>query len=357
MSAAAAAPGSRVLHSKLLALEKLLMRLLDRPGLLPLAWQVQPRGVAVLPGSADALAAMAVLADAAPEFAIIADGPRRLDAPAFSALAAALSLEPQWLDLPLPLDGDSLALAAVDDLFRRFDVHCVRDAGLWALRLDGLAEKPLQQASQLAALAAALQQARRALSLQGIVTSPLLQARADGFHIWSRQRGAAANVALFQLVLLLLGERALARRSGALADSPALTAAFGVGTCSCGRWAGGGNDMVAGSLPLALESMLRGSAPGELLVGDFRSRIPTSDREGAFLIDVDTVAFVERAGRSLARPAGLELSGFGVRALHCFVSGERTPTVQPSPDIPRPAHRLRINLHVEGLPTLILGKP
>jgi hypothetical protein len=91
--------------------------------------------------------------------------------------------------------------------------------------------------------------------------------------------------------------------------------------------------------------------------------MPTSSRDSAFLIEVDSGRFVERARKHLASLKGVELSGGGIESIHCFLTGETSIAggqsihrfkVTDKHGLSRNVYNLRVNIQTtQGRPILL----
>jgi hypothetical protein len=79
---------------------------------------------------------------------------------------------------------------------------------------------------------------------------------------------------------------------------------------------------IVGDVTIELARMIDLAMPGQVFIGDFKVPVPTSAREGAYLIDADSQHFVERAAKHMEALRGLELSGEKIESMHGYLTGE-----------------------------------
>jgi hypothetical protein len=121
---------------------------------------------------------------------------------------------------------------------------------------------------------------------------------------------------------------------------------------------------IVGDVTIELARMLDGASPGQIVMGDFATSVPTSSREGAYLIDVDTPRFVERARKKLASLKDWSLSEDKILEVRCYLTGEtgasggetvKTFTITDKHGMTRKTYNVRINIHMSNSQAIILG--
>jgi hypothetical protein len=189
--------------------------------------------------------------------------------------------------------------------------------------------------------------------------------------VWNRDVSPRASVELFQFLLLVIADNAIARRkSRGLSNTvPLLRTAFHIGSHFEFYQPEGINptlhSYIVGDLTIDLARMVDIAHPGQIFIGDFKTVVPTSLRDSAFLVDADSQHFVERISKHLENLRGLELSGERIESMHCQLTGEtgvsagqavRRFRITDKHGHSRHAYNLRINIHTSGgRRPLILG--
>lgn len=295
-------------------------------------------------------------------------GRRQMRPDEFAGTARRLELTPTSVELPISLLEDPLALEAAEQLIKRFSISHVPHRSVLLFDIaDFSLFSPFEQASQLNSLSYSLNSAYSKLRKRNIDVQFARTTTGDGFYIWHREISPRANLELFQFMLVVIADNAIARRKAHNRTVPALRTAFHTGSHYEFSQVDGVNptlySYIVGDVTIELARMVELARPGQIFVGEFATRVPTSAREGAFLIDVDSQRFVERVGKHLEQLRGLELSGEQIEFMHCFLTGETGPSAGHSArryrivdkhGRSRHAFNLRINIHTGGRP-LIMG--
>lgn len=297
-------------------------------------------------------------------------GSRRMPDQDFFSTAHRLELEPFLLRSPITVDADAATLERVEQLIKRYSISYVESrAALLFDIVDFSLYSPFEQTSQLNSLSYSLNSACSKLLKKNIAVDFARTTTGDGFYVWNRDSAPRANVELFQFMLLVIADNAIARRkAGDLGHTvPLLRTAFHIGGHFEFYQVEGVNptlhSYIVGDLTIELARMVDLAHPGQIFIGDFKTAMPTSQREGAFLVDVDSQHFVERSARHLEVLRGLELSGERIETLQCQLTG--APGVSAGQSVrrfritdkhgrSRHAYNLRINIQTSGGGRLLL---
>ncbi len=106
---------------------------------------------------------------------------------------------------------------------------------------------------------------------------------------------------------------------------PLLRACFHIGSCYEFHQAEGLNptlhNYIVGDVTIELARMIERALPGQILVGEFLTKPAPHDDYDPDLVHVDSIRFVEKAQRNLARLNGLELSGDAIESIKCYLTG------------------------------------
>ncbi len=247
--------------------------------------------------------------------------------PEFEQLAAELGLEPQ--DVPLPFAPEQgLGLALVAALVERYGIRLVDDRAVILLDAVGFSLlSPLEQVVQLNSLSCSVNTAYAKLLDRQININFARTTTGDGFYIWNRKGGMAANVELYQLMQFILADNALAReRAVGKSGVPQLRACFHVGSHYEFYQSEGLNptsfSYLVGQVTIELARMIECALPGQILVGKFNTMMHDETRGGA-LAAIDSIGFVERTRGPLHKLNGLVLGGAEIDAIACYLTGGR----------------------------------
>lgn len=258
-------------------------------------------------------------------------GARYLPMSEFNGAASRLELTPVRLSMPLALQPHTELIAAIDDLVKRYSITYVRRRAVLLFDIVNFSlATPFEQTSQLNSLSYSLNSAYNKLRQHNIAISFSRTTTGDGYYIWNPNQGARSDLELFQFMLLVLADNAIAQRSdrqgrGVGQIAPRIRAGYHIGShfefCQVEGLNPGLNRYIVGDVTIELARMLDMAEEGQVFIGDFDTQIPTSDRDSAYLIAVNTERFVERAARHLNQLIGVKLSGRQICGLHCFLSG------------------------------------
>jgi len=251
-----------------------------------------------------------------------------LEAAEFERIAAELGLQPQPIALPFaPARGLGLPLVAA--IVERYGIRLVEDRAVILLDAVGFSLlTPLEQVVQLGSLSCSVNAAYAKLLDREININFARTTTGDGFYIWNRRRGIAANVELYQLMQFILADNALARERAARPSAvPLLRACFHVGSHYEFYQSEGLNptsfSYLVGQVTIELARMIERALPGQILLGKFRTMMRDEQQPGAAPALIDSVAFVERTREPLQKLNGLALGGSAIDEIACYLTGPR----------------------------------
>lgn len=296
-------------------------------------------------------------------------GPRHMTRDELQGTSRRLGLETSLVELPAPLPVEPQVVAVVDELVRRFSISFVESRAVLLFDIvDFSLFTPFEQTSQLASLSYSLNSACSKLERQNIKVELARSTTGDGFYVWARDVSPRASMQLYQLMLLTLSDNAMARAKAPPNTVPLLRTGFHIGSHYEFYQAEGLSptmySYIVGDVTIELARMVHTAQPGQIFIGEFKTKVPTSGRDSAYLVDVDTVRFVERARRHMEELRGVEVSGEEVVSIHCFLTGEtgigagktvRRFRIVDKHGRARMAYNLRINLHRHNQTPLLLG--
>ena len=289
----------------------------------------------------------------------------------FFSTAHRLELEPMLILSPINASSDPQTLAEAEQLIKRYSISYVDSRAVLLLDIvDFSLFSPFEQTTQLNSLSYSLNSAYNKLLKKNIKIDFARTTTGDGFYVWNRNMEPRASLDLFQFMLLVMADNAIARRKArGNGTVPQLRAAFHIGGHFEFYQVEGVNptlhSYIVGDVTIELARMVEIARAGQIFIGDFKTTVPTSLRDSAFIVEADTQHFVERAGKHLENLRGLELSGEFIEALHCQLTGEtgvsagqraRRFRITDKHGRSRNAYNLRINIHTSGgKRPLILG--
>lgn len=291
---------------------------------------------------------------------------RCMDAEAFRSTARRFEIEPEFIHLPAAqLDSqDESCMAALEALIKRYSISYVESRAVLLFDIvDFSLFSPFEQTSQLNSLSYSLNSAYNKMLKRNIHIDFARTTTGDGFYIWNRSQDDMASSHLFQFMLLVVMDNAIAKRKSHGNTVPVIRSGFHIGSHYEFYQAEALNpslqSYIVGDVTIELARMLDEAQPGQIFIGDFYTQIPTSARDGAYLVGVDTPQFVERASRQLAGN-----SVEGTEQLYCYVTGETGASggetakrfrITDKHGLSRFAYNLRINIYREQQDPIILG--
>jgi hypothetical protein len=292
--------------------------------------------------------------------------PKLADPREFSATEQALGLDAQVLEVPFPKVTDAL-VPLVSGLVTRYSVTLVRGRAVVLLDAVGFSRgSPLEQVAMLNSLGYSVNSAYNQLLSKGVDVNFARTTTGDGFYIWNRATDHAANVALYELMMLILADNAVAKRKAQGSTVPQLRAAFHVGEHyefyqveALNPTAFG---YIVGQVTIELARILARARPGQILLGDFTSGNGGGDT-GSVEVD-DTPAFVERTARSLAALKGLAIADDRISSVSCYLTGSPASDgrfsitryqVDDKHGDRRFVYNAKVNIHCEHTDPLFLG--
>ena len=296
-------------------------------------------------------------------------GSRQLTADEFEGTAHRLQLRAESVPLPAHLSRREM-VPAIETLVKRFSISHVAKRAVLLFDITNFSlMTPFEQASQLNSLSYSLNSAYNKLARKNIKIHFSRTTTGDGYYVWNQQLGPRPDLDLFHFLLLVLADNAVARRHTQGTNTvPRLKAGYAIGSHYEFYQVEGvnpsGSSYIVGEVTIDLARMLEQAQPGQIFIGDFHTSMPTSLREVAYQLDVDTPRFVERASNLMVNLRGLELSGQEIAGVHCYLSGQmdasagksvRRFRITDKHGSTRHAYNLRINIYTGGGSPIILG--
>ncbi len=252
-------------------------------------------------------------------------GDRLMGRQTFQEVTDALGVQPVALRLPLPVGpgADALPVEAIEPIFARFAVTKTDHHAVILLDIVGFSRfTPEEQACQLATLEFALNIAAESMREQGMTIDMARSTTGDGFYVWNRNKGLAADVSLFVLLVFFLTYHSLLRRRVKFAAAvPTLRAAISIGSHYSYRqtdYEGTRDDeYIVGDVTISLARLMGSTAAEQIVVGDFLRPV-----EGD-AAPATAAEFVELVARWLARIKNLSILGNPLQRFALYLTGPR----------------------------------
>ncbi|WP_197911706.1 hypothetical protein [Kineobactrum salinum] len=241
-------------------------------------------------------------------------GQRRKERKQFFAIADRLDIAPGFIKLSSALAEEPLVLNAVEQLIKRYGLSYVSDRAVLLFDItDFSLFTPFEQASQLNSLSYSLNSAYNKLLARNITVNFSRTTTGDGYYVWNRDLGPAANRDLLYFMLLVVADNAVARAASRGNTVPEIRTGYHIGSHYELYQAEGVNPTVlsyiVGDVTIELARMVDQAMPGQMLVGHFES-------EGVY-----SPAFIEGCHTGLAALRGLQLAGKSVTQMDCYLTG------------------------------------
>jgi len=260
---------------------------------------------------------------------------------------------------------------AIESQARRYGISYVESRAALLFDIADFSKfTPFEQTSQINSLSYSLNSAFSKMKKRNINIDFARTTTGDGFYIWNRDISPSANVNLFRFMVMVVADNAIAKQKALGNTVPTIRTAFHIGSHYEFYHSEGMSptlsSYIVGDLTIELARMVDSAAPGQILLGDFRTDVPTSHSDDAYLLEVDTERFVDRVRKSFRNLEGLELAGEPIQQLWCFLSGEtgaiggesiRRFVVTDKHGRTREVYNLMIHIQSAHRDSLLLGSP
>jgi len=257
-------------------------------------------------------------------------GNRELTLSELTSYGRLLNIDPTEIKLPTPLHYTPLSKSIIEQIIRRYSVNYVESRAVVLFDIAGFGKlQPFEQMSQLNSLAYSLNSAHKKLLSRKINIHFARSTTGDGFYVWNRSLDIFANVNLFHFLHLVLADNAIAQSKSSGKVTPKIKAAYHIGSHYEFHQAEGINpsyySYIVGNVTIQLARMLDQTKAGQIVFGDFRCGFPTSCNEDAYLVEKDTIGFIERSAKYLNDLVGIRMSGGVITKVRCYLTGEQSP--------------------------------
>jgi len=201
---------------------------------------------------------------------LIGSGPRRLPLAAFNAAVRRFQLEPIILERPPVGDPHAHCVALIEKMLLPYGIALTESRAVALLDIVGFTRaRRLEQAAKLNSLAYSIAIAQRRCRQLGMDVDLARSTTGDGFYLWNRRTGDAADVELCCLVLLALADNRLAADAGSV--TPRLRTAITRGShftffqpeSDSERT----TEFIVGEATIALARMVAAAQPRQVLIG------------------------------------------------------------------------------------------
>ncbi len=302
-------------------------------------------------------------------FQVLLSGRRCLTPSQLAKVGRLLGIEPTHLSLREPLKGTAAQNEIIEKMVKRYSITYVPNRGVCLFDIVGFSLlSPFEQMMQLNSLSYSLNSAQSKLLTKRFGVDFSRTTTGDGFYIWNRDLTLEGNVNLYHFMQLALADNAIAHKKAQHNTVPRLRACFHVGSSYEFHQSEGLNptlyNYIVGDATVDLARVIERAMPGQILVGDFRAEMPTSDVPSGESQIVESADFVELAMRNVEQLAGIELSGERIDAIRCYLTGTklasgeftvRRITVNDKHGMTRRVYNAKVNIYRHNAEPILLG--
>ncbi len=302
-------------------------------------------------------------------FQSLLSGRRCLTPTQIGKVARLLGISATHVPLREPLKNTPAQNEIIEKVVKRDSITYVPNRGVSLFDIVGFSLlTPFEQMMQLNSLSYSLNSAQSKLLTKRIGVDFSRTTSGDGFYIWNRDLTLDGNVNLYHFMQLVLADNAIAHKKARHNTVPRLRACFHVGSSYEFHQAEGLNptlyNYIVGDVTVELARMIERALPGQILVGDFRGAMPTTEGDRNDVVVVDSVDFVDLAARNVEQLAGIELSGERVDAIRCYLTGTkqsngefsvRRITINDKHGISRRVYNAKVNIYRHNTEPILLG--
>jgi hypothetical protein len=201
-------------------------------------------------------------------------GSRHVDAETLNRMAEIFGKKPVALTLPAIAGGRNITSADIETVVEKY---CIKKVDSRAAVLFDIVKfsiyPPLEQVMQLNNLQYSINFAQSALVQHGINCRTSRSPTGDGFYVWNSKPGLEGDLELFQFMVLVLAENAVAHYKGKGSAVPQLRSCFHIGS----NFEYNQVDVltptivnyIVGDLTINMARMIDKAMPGQLLIGSF----------------------------------------------------------------------------------------
>jgi hypothetical protein len=293
-------------------------------------------------------------------------GPKFLVPEVFERVCRVFDAVPEVIKVGFRIEYD-LDIELISSLVRRYSVSLV--LGRAVVLLDAVEftlRSPLDQMAMLNSLAYSVNSAYSQLLQKDIQINFARTTTGDGFYIWNRATTPEANIELYKLMMMVLADNAVAQRKARSTWVPKLRAAFHIGEHYEFHQVEGLNpttfSYIVGQVTIDLSRMIERALPGQILLGDFRVRMPADKMRRS--IRYDTLDFVENTAATLDQLNGMNISGGRVDNIRCYLTGKSLGGgrylvnryhIVDKHGTTRTVYNAKINIHRDNAEPIFLG--
>jgi len=279
--------------------------------------------------------------------------------------AKVFNVDVKRIELPFT-PGEGLSKELISALVQRYSISLVKDRALALFDIVGFSLlSQLEQVTQLNSLSYSVNSAHNKLIERSINIHFSRSTTGDGFYIWNKERGSKANIALFDLLQLILADNSIAQRKAKGKTVPILKACFHIGPHYEYYQAIGLNpstfSYIVGNVSIELARMIEKCHSNQILIGDFEVPIPDLDQGREEKID--TVRFINQVQKEEIQLRDVVLAGEKINSVKCYLTGSpddeshaiKKYRIADKHKLTRNVYNVKVDISLANSATLSLG--
>ena len=213
----------------------------------------------------------------------------------------------------------------VNDIIRNFTVTHFESRAVALFDIVSFSVySPYEQITQISILSYYIKLVAQRCRSLNMPISICMTTTGDGFYVWNRHEGLSADIALFCVVVLTLGNIYASRKlvDRDVTSVPRLRCGIHFGS-HYEYYEGGGagsSGYIVGDVTIILARLLSKARTGQFLVGSYLRRLVGKDAEWQ---ELDTPMFLALAQNQAAKLAGLPIPGGKIETVRVHLTGPR----------------------------------
>ncbi len=249
------------------------------------------------------------------------------------ALATLLAAGCKQVDFALnnPVPEGQSAVHKVDDLLRRYSAtFCPNRAVALYDIVSFSIHSDLEQIALINSLSHNLVSAAAYCAELGMPIDASLSTTGDGFYIWNRNEGLAADIALYAATILALAKCSGARKDDSRDVAPQVKCCFHIGSeVEYFQTSGTGQELtgfIVGDVTISLARMIAATVPKQFVLGNFKRELDEGDADWARAIGsdvVDTHTFLALSQMELVKLIDAPVPGGTIETISNFLTGQK----------------------------------
>lgn len=233
------------------------------------------------------------------------------------------------LKTPVPTDDD--AERDVDNLLRQYSATFCRNRAVALYDIVSFSiHSDLEQIALINSLSHNLISAAALCADLGMPIDASVSTTGDGFYIWNRNEGLAADIALYAATILALAKCSAARKDEARDVAPQVKCCFHIGSeVEYFQTSGTGQELtgfIVGDVTISLARMISAMVPKQFVIGNFSRELGERDADWARAIGsdvVDTHTFLALTQMELVKLIDASVPGGTIETISNFLTGQK----------------------------------